>query len=455
MRHEPVPHEELDAAIERVRYMPRVVRMLAVRAEMAEQEKEHRDIPQATIAMIVGVDPRTLRTWTDRFRAEGVEGLRARGGQGRKPKLSDEDMAKAIKKAQEGGGFQSSPEAEADKCGACRAEAEDTRAAEAGEKKRPSRRPPAKPVACKCDRDGRECDKPGKCTCRPGRACKCQCCRDPRLPRRGPRHASGCPRARVWPVGAVTAAILCAVVFDMFGVAYSISHMYAIMPQHGLVSKKLSFVHVNHASGAAVRAWQRRLRVRLKKLRKAGYVIASFDECFMVRDKAAGRVWVEMGMKAMQVYAGSRERIALFGYYFEGGTHRFQEYKFADSYALINSLERIANEFGKVAIIMDRASPHNSDKTRKLIRKYRREHPGHDIQLIFLPRGSPYLNVVEECWALLKANVARFYFYPRFDDFRWAVTDHLRTTQYRLEMDDYLYCDPGPHLPAGAKKKKK
>lgn len=100
MRHEPVPHEELDAAIERVRYMPRVVRMLAVRAEMAEQEKEHRDIPQATIARIVGVDPRTLRTWTDRFRAEGVEGLRARGGQGRKPKLSDEDMAKAIKKAQ-------------------------------------------------------------------------------------------------------------------------------------------------------------------------------------------------------------------------------------------------------------------------------------------------------------------------------------------------------------------
>ena len=453
MRHEPVSHEELDRAIDMVRYTPRVLRMRAVKAELVEQEKEHRDISQETIAKIAGVEPRTLRTWVGWYRAEGVEGLRARGGQGRKPKLSHEDMEKVIKKAQEGGGFQSSPEAEADNCGACKEEAETIKAAEAG-KKRPSRRPPAKPAACKCDKNGRECDKPGSCRCGPGKACKCKCCRDPRLPRRGPRHASGCPRARVWPVGAVTAAILCAVAFDVFGVTYSISHMYAIMPQHGLVSKKLSFVHVNHASRAAVRAWQRRLRARLKKLRKAGYAIASFDECFMVRDKATGRVWVKIGKAATQVYTGSKERIAVFGYYFEDGTHRFQEYAFADSYVLFDSLKRIADEFGKVAIIMDRASPHNSDKTRELIRGYRRDHPGRDIQLIFLPRGSPYLNVVEECWALLKANVARFYFYPRFDDFRWAVTDHLRTTLYRLNMDDYLYEDPGRHVSAETKKKK-
>ena len=453
MRHEPVSHDELDEAIGGMWFKPRMVRILAVKAELAEQEKEHRDIPQKTLAKIFGVAPRNLFEWTERFRAEGIEGLRARGGQGRKPKLSYEDMEKAIKKAQEGGGFQSSPEAEADKCGACREEAEDIKAAEAGEKKRrPSRRPPARPAACKCDRDGRKCDKPGSCTCRPGRACKCKCCRDPRLPKRGPRHVSGCPRARVWPAGAVTAAILCAVVFDTFGVAYSISHMYAIMPLHGLVSKKLSFVHINHASRAAVRAWQRRLVVRLKKLRKAGYVIASFDECFVVRDKALGRVWVEMGKAAMQAYTGSKERIAVFGYYFEDGTHRFQEYAFADSHALFHSLERIANEFGKVAIIMDRASPHNSNTTKMLIRKYRREHPGNDIQLIFLPRGSPYLNVVEECWALLKANVARFYFYPRLDDFRWAITDHLRTTPYRLAMGDFLYRNPGKYVPAAGKK---
>lgn len=446
MRHEPISHEELDKALGDVRYKPHVVRMLAVKAELVEQEKEHRDTPQDELAKIFRVDTRSLRTWTERFRAGGVEGLRARGGQGRKPAVSHEDMEAAIRKGQEGGGFQSSPEAEADNCEACRRDAEDKRAVEAGEK-RPARRPPARPAACRCARKGRACDKPRKCKCKPGKACRCPCCRDPRMPKRGPRHASGCPRARVWPAKALSVAIMCSVVLDMYGVAYSASRMYVIMARHGLASKKLSFVHINHASCAAVKAWQRRLKVRLKKLRKAGYLIASFDECFMVRDKATGRAWAEIGTEVVQVYTGSKERIALFGYYFEDCTQRFQEYAFADSYALFDSLKRIADEFGKVAIIMDRASSHNSEATRRLLREYRRDNPDRDIQIIFLPRGSPYLNVVEECWGMLKKNVAECYLYPKLDDFRWAITNYLRVTRFNLNMEKFLHEKPQDHLP--------
>ena len=447
MRHEPVSHEPLREAIRKMWFKPRMVRILAVDAELTEQEKDHRDISQQRMGELFGVDPRNLRAWADKYREEGIEALRARGGQGRKPKLSDEQVKAGIKKAQEGGGFQSSPEAEADKCGACREEAEDKRAAEAGEKRRPSRRAEP-PAACSCDRKNLECDHPGRCGCAPGKACNCECCRNPKMARRGPRHVSGCPRARVWPLGALSVAILGAVLLDMYGVAYSASRLYAIMARHGLVSKKLRLVHINHASCDAVRAWQRRLEGRLKKLRRAGYSIASFDECFMVRNGATGRVWVEMGREAVQVFTGSKERIALFGYYFENCTQRFQEYRFADSYALFHSLKRIADEFGRVAIIMDRASPHNSKTTRRLLREYRRNNPGRDIQLIFLPRGSPYLNVVEECWGLLKREVAQFYYYPKFDQFRWAVTDYLRTARFNLDMESFLYRNPRQHLPA-------
>ena len=447
MRRKPISHEDLDDAIGDMWFKPRMVRILAVKSEILEQEKEHRDIPQEKMAEMYGVSSRNLRMWTEWYRAEGVEGLGARGGQGRKPAVSHEDMDTAIEKAQEAGGFQSSPEAEADNCKACREDAEDKKAAEAGEK-RPARRPPPPPAACGCARDGKECEKPKACKCKPGKACKCRCCRDPKLPRRGPRHAPGCPRAKIWPKGAVSVAIMCAVVSGMFGKAYSTSRMYAIMAQHGLVSKKLSFVHINHASCAAVRAWQWRLRRRLKKLREAGYAIASFDECFVVRDKAAGRVWVEIGSEAVQIYTGSKERIAVFGYYFEDCTHRFQEYAFADSYALFDSLKRIADEFGKVAVIMDRMSAHNSKATRRLLREYRKKNPGKDIQLIFLPRGSPYLNVVEECWALLKRNVAQCYYYPKFGTFRWAVTDYLRTARFHMDMESFLYRNPRQYLPA-------
>ena len=87
----------------------------------------------------------------------------------------------------------------------------------------------------------------------------------------------------------------------------------------------------------------------------------------------------------------------MFGCRFADGADRFQEYRFAYSHAPFRSLEHIAEEFGKVAIAMDRASSHSSAATRRLTRKHRVERPGNYTQLIFLPRGSPYLDVVGEC----------------------------------------------------------
>lgn len=80
MRHEAISHKELDEAIADMRYKPLVIKMLAVKAELTEQEKEHRDISQETLAGIFGVDTRNLLTWTEQYRAEGVEGLGAGGG---------------------------------------------------------------------------------------------------------------------------------------------------------------------------------------------------------------------------------------------------------------------------------------------------------------------------------------------------------------------------------------
>lgn len=136
------------------------------------------------------------------------------------------------------------------------------------------------------------------------------------------------------------------------------------------------------------------LRVRPKRLRKAGHATASFDERFMVRYKEAGRARAEMGEAAVQVYAGSRGRIALFGHYIEDGARRFQECQFADSHAPFHSIWRIAGELSKVAIIVGRASSRSSATAGRLIRKYHSNYPGNDMWLIFPPRGSPCLDIV-------------------------------------------------------------
>ena len=41
---------------------------------------------------------------------------------------------------------------------------------------------------------------------------------------------------------------------------------------------------------------------------------------------------------------------------------------------------------------MDRASPHRAKAVKTLLRENK------DIKIIYLPKGSPYLNAVEECW---------------------------------------------------------
>ena len=94
---------------------------------------------------------------------------------------------------------------------------------------------------------------------------------------------------------------------------------------------------------------------------------------------------------------GIKGRIALFGCYFADGADRFQGYRFAYSHAPFHPLEHITEELGKVAIAMDRASSPRSAATRRLTRKHRVERPGNYPRLIFLPRGSPYLDVVGVC----------------------------------------------------------
>lgn len=75
MRHKPVSHKELDEALDSVRHKLRLVKVLAVKAELTEQEKDRRDLSQETVAGIFGVDSHELRTWIERYRAEGIKGL--------------------------------------------------------------------------------------------------------------------------------------------------------------------------------------------------------------------------------------------------------------------------------------------------------------------------------------------------------------------------------------------
>ena len=93
------PRADPDKAVEDKRYKPCLMRVCAVRAGVIERAKPRRDLTRAQIAALFMVGIHSLRTWTARYLAGGLKGSRARGGQGRKPAVSDEGAARAIKAA--------------------------------------------------------------------------------------------------------------------------------------------------------------------------------------------------------------------------------------------------------------------------------------------------------------------------------------------------------------------
>lgn len=113
------PYADLDKAASDRRYKPHIARAYAVRAELAERKKPHRELMQARIAGIFMVEPRSLRTWTARYLAEGAEGLRGAAARGASRPCPTRKCARQSKRP-ESGGVHSTPEEEADRCGACR-----------------------------------------------------------------------------------------------------------------------------------------------------------------------------------------------------------------------------------------------------------------------------------------------------------------------------------------------
>ena len=438
-------HVDIDVALSKTRYVPRHLRLLAVKAELKERAKPKRDMTQEAVARLFGVTGRMLRYWVERYLAEGVEGLRARGGQGRKRDVSREDVAKAVRDsiessmAESGGGDGGGSGGEKPTCRACLAEdAEGGKASRQGGKH-------ARPKKCKCR--GR-CAVPGKCRCKMGRVCKCRCCRPLKHPPKGPRHDPDCARQRAEPRGATRAAAVRDLIHARHGKRYHLHHVHALMNESGVTYHKVSKSASNHASVGEVRSWAWRQDGRLEPYRKAGYRIGVYDVAFVGMDGATGRMWIERGKKATLPSGRSRQTIAVHGIWFSDGTRFVREYKHADSYTLIDFLKEASAKCGKMILYADRSSINSSEDTRRFLRDSRRLRPDRDVRIFLLPVGSPFLSVIEEFWNLLKDAVTKRYRYLSFNALRWATMEYARTAVVKLDMYKYMYRDPKKYVPA-------
>ncbi len=198
------------------------------------------------------------------------------------------------------------------------------------------------------------------------------------------------------------------------------------MRQYGLSRRKVQNVHASHATPSSVYSWQRYLEnVRIPCLKNDGFTLVSSDEAFFVQGAYDRYVWGPVGTRSVASYSGDHTKVAVFGSIAEDGRRLFRTFTGSfRSVQFIQCLEALRAKFGKVAVFCDRWSVHRSID----VAEYLAGHP--DIRLIMIPKGSPYLNIVEECWNLGKPVVFRGIVYRRISKLRHAISEYYRTVSF-------------------------
>ncbi len=227
-------------------------------------------------------------------------------------------------------------------------------------------------------------------------------------------------------------------IFYSTGVKFHITHIRKIMHQYGMSAKTAQKYHINHASISAVRSWQQRTKKRISRLKKKGFVIAMADEAFFVRDTKTGKkYWSPVAKRIFLPYTGRHESLAVYGTITENGNQLFRVYDKFNAVTFVEYLKELHWKYGKIAIILDRASVHKSKKVKEYLANNR------DAKLIWLPKGSPYLkNMIEQCWKISKYALLVSEYYAMFTIMNKAVSEYFRVTKFKLDVANYIFRNP-------------
>lgn len=104
--------------------------------------------------------------------------------------------------------------------------------------------------------------------------------------------------------------------------------------------------------------------------------------------------------RAAYTYTGSHTKAIVFGLFTIHGKGYFERHDRYTKVEFEEFLRNMSKKFGKILVILDRASQYRAKDVREVIE----DIDGH-VKLAHLPPGCPDLNVIEELWRQLKMNV--------------------------------------------------
>lgn len=143
------------------------------------------------------------------------------------------------------------------------------------------------------------------------------------------------------------------------------------------------------------------------------------DECEVHLHPTLTKVWTLRGLRPLVPAAGVNQRVCIYGAlnYRTGQCHymvhaRKNARQFAEF--LRQLLE--TNSERRLVLVMDNASYHAT----KEVRQWLEDHTDH-VRVIWLPRYSPELNLIEGLWGYLKRSALNNYFYGNVESLEKAI----------------------------------
>ena len=115
------------------------------------------------------------------------------------------------------------------------------------------------------------------------------------------------------------------------------------------------------------------------------------------------------------------------------GKQLFRQYDVFNQYTFLDYLRQVKKRLGKVIMFTDRARQHQAKKVREYL-----EENKDFLRIVYLPKGSPEFNAVEECWRQGKYNLLVSKYYPKFTDLKSTISRYYRTRRFNLDVVKYL-----------------
>lgn len=114
----------------------------------------------------------------------------------------------------------------------------------------------------------------------------------------------------------------------------------------------------------------------------------------------------------------------------------FRQYDLFNQDTFLDYLKQLKKRFGKVMLFTDMAPQHRSRKVKEYL-----EENTPNFRTVYLSKGSPQFNAVEECWRQGKYDLLVSTYYRSFTDLKSTIAKYYRTRRFNLDIVKYLLRD--------------